>query len=86
MKLKGIELKGTYKVIFYDTCFEIYDERGKEIYFENNGSYWSKKEYDDEGYWVYFEDSFGYIVDKRVKELTVKEIEKILGYKVKIKE
>ena len=33
MKLKGIELKGTYKVIYYAT---LYDEKGNVIY-ENSG-------------------------------------------------
>ena len=27
MKLKGIELKGTYKVVYYDTSFVVYDEK-----------------------------------------------------------
>lgn len=127
MKLKGIELKGTYKVNFYDTYFEVYNEKGNQIYYENsNGSwskskydklgqqfyfensdgYWYKKEYDEKGNQIYFEDSDGYwvkseydekgnriyfessngeIVDKRIKELTIKEIEKLLGYKIKIK-
>ena len=34
MKLKGIELKGTYKVIYYATSFEVYDEKGNVIYYE----------------------------------------------------
>ena len=96
MKLKGIELKGTYKIVYYDTSFEVYDkkgnviyfensdgywskreynEKGNEIYFENSKGYWSKSEYDEKGNRIYFEDSDGGIIDKRVKELTIEEIE-----------
>ena len=34
---------------------------------------------------TYFESSNSKIIDKRVKELTIEEIEKLLGYKIKIK-
>ena len=124
--LKGIELKGTYKVAFSDSCVEVYDERGYRLYFENSGGYWAKNIYDERdnqiyyensdggwgkseyderdnqtyyednyGYWskseydergnlIYFEDSDGEFLDNRVKELTVEEIERLLGYKIKI--
>ena len=85
MKLKGIELIGTYKVIYYATCFVAYNEKGNEIYFETNNGFWSKTEYDEKGNMIYFENSKGGIIDKRVKELTIEEIEKLLGYKIKIK-
>ena len=106
MKLKGIELKGTYKFIYYATWFEVYDEKGNRIYFEDSNGYWSKREYDEKGnmiyredsndYWakweydekgneIYFENSNGKIIDKRVKELTIEQIENLLGYKIKIK-
>lgn len=52
-----------------------YDERGNEIYFENSDGDWSKREYDKKGDEIYYEDSNGYIIDNRVKEITVKEIE-----------
>src|SRR5690606_17193396 len=105
-KLKGIELEGTYKVVYDTTSFMVYNEKGNAIYFEDNEGYWSKMEYnekgnviyfeDNEGYWykrvydekgnmIYFENSNGAITDKRVKELTIEEIEKLLGYKIKIK-
>ena len=104
--LKGIELNGTYKVLFSNTCVEVYDDKGNRIYYEDSDGKWSKREYDErnnktyyedsDGNWakikydkkgneIYFEDSYGYVADKRVKELTVKEIEKLLGYKIKIK-
>ena len=127
MKLKGIELKGTYKVEFGDTCFEVYNDKGYEIYFENSDGGWYKSEYDDKinviyfvnsyGYWerskydekgnqIYYEDSFGCwfkkeydekgneiyhedsdekIIDNRVKELTIGEVEKVLGYKINMR-
>ena len=128
MKLKGIELKGTYKVRYYSTWFEVYDEKDNVIYFENSKAYWAKWEYDEKGNRSYYEDSNGYwekweydekgyviyyenskgfwekskydekgnviyrennngkIIDERVKELTIEEIEKLLGYRIKIKE
>ena len=127
MKFKGIELKGTYKVICCATRFEVYNEKdhriyyedsngfwekweynekGNVIYYENSNGYWSKREYDEkgnviyfednEGYWakweydekgneIYYENSNGKIIDNRAKELTIEEIEKLLGYKIKIK-
>ena len=127
MKFKGIELKGTYKVICCATSFEVYNEKDNVIYFESSDGFWAKKEYDEKcnqiyfedsngywakweynekgneiysedsnGYWakweynekgneIYFENSDGIIIDKRVKELTIEEIEKLLGYKIKIK-
>ena len=128
MKLKGIELNGTYKVRYCDTRFEVYNEKGNEIYLEDDSDgywykweydkkgnmiyledskgYWAKREYDEKGnqiyygnsngFWskreydendnvIYFENSSGEIIDDRVKELTIEEIEKLLGYKIKIK-
>lgn len=149
MKLKGIELKGTYKVIFYDDYFEVYNKENKQIYFEdsngywakseynkkgkqtyfensnetwykmkydernnqtyyedsngcwvkneyneknkqtyheNNSGYWAKREFDESGNLIYFEDSEGDVFDKRVRELTIEEIENLLGFRIKIKE
>ena len=125
MKLKGIELKGTYKVRCSNTCFAVYDEKGNQIYFENSKGFWvkweydekgnviyfenskgSKWKYDEKGNMIYFEGSNGYwekneyneegiviyrennkgkIIDARAKELTIEEIEELLGYKIKIK-
>ena len=85
MKLKGIELKGTYEIICYATSFDVYDKKGNQIYFENSNGYWAKSEYNEKGDVIYYEDSDGGIVDNRAKELTIEEIEKLLGYKIKIK-
>ena len=62
-----------------------YDEKGNEIYYENSNGYWSKREYDEKGNEIYYENSEGKIIDSRVKELTIEEIEKLLGHKIKIK-
>lgn len=85
MKLKGIELNGTYKVDFYDMRFEVYDKNGNRIYIESTKGTWFKKKYDEKGNEIYYEDSDGNIVENGVKELTIKEIENLLGYKIKIK-
>ncbi len=85
MKLKGIELKGTYKVKFYDDYFEIYNDKGEPFYYEDQGGYMSVKEYDEINNQLYYDDSSDCAVDEHVKELTIKEIEKLLGYKIKIK-
>ncbi len=106
MKLKGVELEGTYKVRYYDTSFEVYnekgnviyfekgngfwakwerDEKGNVIYFEDSDGYWEESEYDERGNVIYYEDSDGEIIGERVKELTIEQIENLLGYKIKVK-
>ena len=43
MKLKGIELKGTYKVRFEDTWLVVYDDKGNKIYIEFSDGGWKKE-------------------------------------------
>jgi len=86
MKLKGIELKGTYKVNFYDDYFEVYNAKGEPFYYEDQGGYMSVKEYDQKTNQLYYDNGSEGAVDEHVKELTIKEIERLLGYKIKIKE
>ena len=62
-----------------------YDEKGNVIYLENSKGFWEKSEYDEKGNRSYYENSRGIIIDERVRELTIEEIEKLLGYKIKIK-
>ena len=62
-----------------------YDEKGNQIYYEDSNGYWDKREYNENGNEIHYENSKGEIIDKRVKELTIEEIEKLLGYKIKIK-
>ena len=52
---------------------------------ENSNGYWSKWEYDKKGNMIYYENSDGEIIDVREKELTIEQIEELLGYKIKIK-
>jgi hypothetical protein len=40
--------------------FNINDENGKEIYFENSDGMWHKSEYDSNGNEIYYENSNGY--------------------------
>ena len=86
MKLKGIELKGTYMVRYCDTSFEVYNEKGNMIYLEDDSDgFWCKWEYDEKGNQSYYESRDVKVIDVRVKELTIEQIEKLLGYKIKIK-
>ena len=62
-----------------------YDKQGNITYFENSNKYREKREFDKNGDVTYFENSKGIIIDNRFKEMTVAEIEKELGYKIKIK-
>ena len=43
----------------------VYDKKGRNIYFENTYGGWGKSEYDDQGNLIYFEDSYGNIRDDR---------------------
>ena len=67
MKLKGIELRGPYKVEFDDMWFEVYDDKDNRIYYEDSDGYWTKNEYDERDNLIYYEDSAGNIVDNRIK-------------------
>ena len=40
--------------------FNIKDDKGNEIYFENSNSYWTKRHFDEKGNRVYYEDSTGF--------------------------
>lgn len=88
MKLKGIKLEGAYRVIYDTTSITsigIYNEKGNRTYYEDSNGYWEKSEYDKKGNRIYYGNSNGEIIDERVKELTIEEIERLLGYKIKIK-
>ena len=63
-----------------------YDERNNTTCYEDSDGFWFKNEYDEKGNLIYREDADGYVVDKRIKELTIEEIERLLGYRIKIKE
>ena len=63
-----------------------YDQNINVVYYKDSNDYWFKKEYDQNNNVVYFEDPRGIIKDNRPKkkELTIEEIEKQLGYSIKI--
>ena len=52
-----------------------YDEKGNEIYFENSDGCWSKSKHNEKGNVIYYENNKGKIIDERVKELTIEQIE-----------
>ena len=59
--------------------FNIKDEKGNLIYYEDSNSYWTKSQYDEKGNRICYETSNGYIVDNRPKqtvEITLDEIAK----------
>jgi len=56
--------------------FEIMDNQGRLIYFEESYGYWEKAEYDQNGNQIYYENSNGRIIDNRPKpETTILDIE-----------
>lgn len=62
-----------------------YDANGYVVYGEDSEERWYKHEYDSDGNVLYAEYSDGSIMDTRPKkELSIKEIEKLLGYSIKI--
>ena len=63
--------------------FKLFDQNGKEIYYEDSKGDWSKQEYDQNNNRVYFEDSYGYIEDDRPKPCENKVVE-IDGIKYKL--
>jgi hypothetical protein len=47
-----------------DFPFQIKDENGNEIYWEDSTGYWSKNEYDLNGNQIYWENSKGYWIKR----------------------
>jgi hypothetical protein len=43
-----------------DFPFEIKDNKGNEIYYENSNGFWIKREYDSKGNEIYYEHSTGF--------------------------
>lgn len=63
MKLKGIELNGTYKVKFEDTWFVVFDEKGNKIYIEFSSGDWKKSKFNEKGKEIYYETDKGYCIE-----------------------
>ena len=40
--------------------FEIKDEKGNRVYYEDSNGYWAKRHFDEKGNRIYFENSNGY--------------------------
>lgn len=59
MILKGIELKGIYKVRFDNNSLTVYDKKGNKIYHQN-GMLWWRKDYDERGNLIRTEDCDGH--------------------------
>ena len=59
MILRGIELKGIYKVRFENNSFTVFDKKGNKIYHQN-GMLWWKKEYDKNNNLIRTEDCDGH--------------------------
>ena len=81
----NLQLKGTYKLVVYDTYFEVCDENGNQVYYENSNKFWVKSEYDENNHRIYHENSKnGVILDNRPQpttkvtlELTQSQLDKI---------
>ena len=67
--------------------FEIKDENGNLIYFEDITNFWVKREFDENNNQMYYENSNGLTEDNRTKliqEYTMEELTKILGKPFKL--
>ena len=64
-----------------------FDKDSNRTYYESldgdSGGFWTKREYDKNGNEIYFENSDGTIIDRKPKELTLKEIADKIGIDVK---
>ena len=63
-----------------------HDSEGREVYYENSDKNWYSYEYDSAGRATYYENSYGVTggVSREVVEMTMEEVEKLAGKKVKI--
>lgn len=77
-----VEVRETDIIKVYQGWLEVRDKNGNEIYYENSGEYWEKRESDENGNVTYYENSNGNIIDNRLKEITIEELTK-MGYKLK---
>ena len=62
------------------------DSEGREDYYEDSSKFWRRYERDSEGNETYYEDSCGNTrgVSREVVEMTMEEVEKLAGKRVKI--
>ena len=78
-------------VVYYENSSEYwyrseYDSEGNETYCEDSNEFWRRYEYDSVGNETYYESSNGVTrgVSREVVEMTMEEVEKLAGKKVKI--
>ena len=75
--------------VYYESLFggwikTTFDING-EISYINDTGYWRKSLYNSNSNLIYLEDSInGVTVDKRKKEMTIEEVEELLGFAIKI--
>ena len=63
-----------------------HDSNGNELTFKDSNGYWCESTYDSNGNELTYKNSDGVTRGFDAKELTVEEIQKELGYKIKIVE
>ena len=63
-----------------------YDSNGNELTYKNSYGFWEERTFDSNGNQLTYKDSNGFTRAFSIKELTIKEIQKELGYKIKIVE
>jgi len=64
-----------------------YDENNNLVYYRNSDGFSFIAKFDGNNNQIYYKDSTGIIIDnkeKPIKELTMRELEILLGYEVKI--
>lgn len=67
---------------------KLYHGNGKValLYYKNSNGYWNETTYDSNGNELTYKNSNGVTRGFSIKELTIEEIQKELGYKIKIVE
>lgn len=60
MILAGIEVEGTYTIMFTENSFVLLNKDGKVFYSQTEEGEWAKREYNNKGKLVYFENSRGF--------------------------
>jgi len=86
MSIKELVKLSNGKELDIEYPIKLLDKDGNEVYFEDSNGDWYKHEYKD-GKMVYFENSNGYIDDRREPvDMTMDEVCKLVGKKVRIVE
>ena len=77
--------------VYYENSNEYWyryehNSEGRVTYYEDSNGYWYRYDHDSEGNETYYENSYGVTggVSREVVEMTMEEVEKLAGKKVKI--